>query len=140
VRGDVVVLLVTDRTERLAIGSVLDSDRGPLEVISAKPHHDRWIVRFAQIGDREAAESARGLVLRADIGDVDGGEMWVHDVIGATVVTADGTRVGECVSIEANPAADLLVLDSGALVPATFVVAHEAGRVTIDPPEGLLDL
>jgi 16S rRNA processing protein RimM len=109
VRGDVVVLLVTDRTERLAIGSVLDSDRGPLEVISAKPHHDRWIVRFAQIGDREAAESARGLVLRADIGDVDGGEMWVHDVIGATVVTADG-------------------------------IAHEAGCVTIDPPEGLLDL
>ena len=40
----------------------------------------------------------------------------------------------------ANPAADLLELDSGALVPVVFVVDHAPGRVTIDPPEGLLDL
>ena len=42
--------------------------------------------------------------------------------------------------VESNPAADLLVLDSGALVPVVFITAHEQGRVTIDPPEGLFDL
>jgi 16S rRNA processing protein RimM len=39
-----------------------------------------------------------------------------------------------------NPAADLLELDSGALVPVTFVVSAAEGVVTIDPPEGLFDL
>ena len=40
----------------------------------------------------------------------------------------------------ANPASDLLELDSGALVPVTFVVAQTPERVTIDPPEGLFEL
>jgi 16S rRNA processing protein RimM len=44
------------------------------------------------------------------------------------------------VDVEANPASDLMVLDSGALVPLTFVVAVEANRrVEIDPPEGLFE-
>jgi 16S rRNA processing protein RimM len=43
------------------------------------------------------------------------------------------------VSVEANPAHDLLVLESGALVPMVFVVEQSEGRVVIDPPEGLLD-
>ena len=42
--------------------------------------------------------------------------------------------------MQANPAADLLVLDTGALVPVVFITDHADGAVTIDPPEGLLDL
>ena len=61
--------------------------------------------------------------------------------VGAGVVTASGgDAVGTCVAVGANPASDLLELDSGALVPVVFVVDRAAGRVTIDPPEGLLDL
>ena len=48
--------------------------------------------------------------------------------------------MGRCTGVVANPAADLLELDSGALVPVVFVVDHTPGRVTIDPPEGLFDL
>ena len=44
------------------------------------------------------------------------------------------------VAVEANPASDLLVLDSGALVPLRFVVSAEPGHVTVDPPAGLFDL
>jgi 16S rRNA processing protein RimM len=45
------------------------------------------------------------------------------------------------VSVQANPAHDLLVLDSGALVPVVFVVGEPAdGRLRIDPPQGLFDL
>ena len=39
-----------------------------------------------------------------------------------------------------NPAADLLELESGALVPVVFVVEHDAARIVIDPPDGLFDL
>jgi hypothetical protein len=41
--------------------------------------------------------------------------------------------------VEANPASDLLVLESGHLVPMVFVVDTAEGRVVIDPPAGLLD-
>jgi 16S rRNA processing protein RimM len=91
---------------------------------------------------REAVDGLRGQVLRAEALE-DPDEMWVHDLVGAEVVTTDsagGERVGTCVAVVANPASDLLELDSGALVPVVFVVEHEGGRVTIDPPEGLLDL
>ena len=40
--------------------------------------------------------------------------------------------------VEANPASDLQVLPQG-LVPLTFVVDQEQGRVVIDPPTGLIE-
>jgi 16S rRNA processing protein RimM len=46
--------------------------------------------------------------------------------------------------VVANPAADLLELESGALVPVSFVTSVEHTAVgtliTIDPPEGLFEL
>ncbi|MFM8826326.1 MAG: ribosome maturation factor RimM, partial [Actinomycetota bacterium] len=66
--------------------------------------------------------------------------VWVHDLVGSRVVTADGTGVGTCVAVVQNPAHDLLELDSGALVPAPFVVSCADGVTVIDPPEGLFDL
>ena len=48
--------------------------------------------------------------------------LWVHELIGAAVSTADGTRRRRGRRVQANPASDLLVLDTGALVPLPFVV------------------
>lgn len=138
-RGEVVVSLTTDRLERVAPGAVLVTDAGELEVQASRPHQGRWIVAFAGQASREDADRLRGLVLRAEAVD-DPAEMWVHDLVGAEVVTVDGDIVGRCTGVVANPAADLLELDSGALVPVVFVVDHTPGRVTIDPPEGLFDL
>jgi 16S rRNA processing protein RimM len=138
-RGEVVVALTTDRVERLDPGTVLATDGGDLTVGAARRHHDRWIVAFAGSASREDADALRGLVLRAPAID-DPDELWVHELVGAAVVTAAGEAVGTVASVVANPAADLLELDGGALVPVTFVVGHGPGTVTIDPPEGLLDL
>jgi len=140
VRGEVIVVLSSDRTSRLDPGSVLVTDRGSLTVVWSSRHQDRWIVRFEEIPDRTVAETWRGTVLRAEPLDDDEGALWVHDLIGATAVLPDGTAVGTVEAVQANPAADLLVLDTGPLVPVVFVVTHEPGRVTIDPPEGLLEL
>jgi 16S rRNA processing protein RimM len=140
----VLVVLTSERTDRLDPGSVLDTDRGPLTVVRSSRHQDRWIVQFAGLLDRNAAEAWRGTVLRAEpldepVGDDDEG-IWVHELIGSAVVLVDGTEVGTVVEVQANPASDLLVLDTEALVPVVFVTDHEPGRVTIDPPEGLFDL
>jgi 16S rRNA processing protein RimM len=138
-RGEVVVDLVTDRVERLDQGAVLATDRGDLVVAAARRHHDRWIVAFEGRATREQADELRGLALRATAID-DPSELWVHDLVGAEVVTTGGDPVGRCVSVVANPAADLIELDGGALVPVVFVVGAAPGRITIDPPEGLFDL
>jgi 16S rRNA processing protein RimM len=142
-RGEVVVDLVTDRTERLAPGTVLDAGtrREPLAVRASRPQGpgQRWLVSFEGVSSREAAEQLRGAVLRAPALAPEPGVLFVHELIGAEVFTAGGRRAGTVVAVEANPASDLLVLDTGALVPAHFVVAHDRGvRVTVDVPEGLL--
>ncbi len=43
-------------------------------------------------------------------------------------------------AVVANPASDLLELDSGALVPVVFVVDRAPGRIVIDPPAGLFEV
>ena len=141
VRGDVLVLLTTERTERVAPGTVLHTDRGDLTVVRSSPHQDKWIVHFDGIDVREVADGWRGVVLRAEAVDDDADDaMWVHELVGSSVVLVDGTVVGIVHEVEANPAADLLVLDSGALVPVVFITDRAEGTLTIDPPDGLFDL
>src|SRR5207248_11523784 len=125
------------RPERLEPGSVLSSANGDVTVAAARPHQHRWIVQFEGVTGREGAEALRDLVLSAEPLD-EPDALWVHQLVGADVVDVGGTRLGSVVSVEANPASDLLVLDTGGLVPLTFVVTHEPGRVVVDPPEGLL--
>ena len=66
----------------------------------------------------------------------------MHELVGATVRDAAGTALGAVASVEANPASDLMVLESGGLIPVRFVTAHDAAAQTVDVdiPEGLLDL
>jgi 16S rRNA processing protein RimM len=139
VRGDVLVHLTTDREERLAAGSRLKAGDRWLTVTAASRANDRWRVHFEGIDDRHAAEALARAVLAAEpIDDPDA--LWVHELIGADVVEVDGTSRGRCVAVIDNPAADLLELESGALVPATFIVSVAGGVVTIDPPAGLFEL
>jgi 16S rRNA processing protein RimM len=140
VKGEVLVALSTDRTERLDPGSVLHTDRGDLTVVRSAPHQDRWIVLFEGLRERNGAEALRGTLLRAEPLEDDSDELWVHELIGSAVVLGDGSAVGTVEAVQANPASDLLVLDTGALVPIVFVTDTEAGRIVIDPPEGLLEV
>lgn len=139
-KGEVFVTLSTNRVERLDPGATLLADDRPLEVLWARPQQNRYVVAFVGVDDREGAEALRGATLWAEpIDDPDA--LWVHELVGVEVVDVDGNSVGTVEGLEANPASDLLVLDTGALVPLEFVVAGpEAGRITIDPPPGLLEL
>jgi 16S rRNA processing protein RimM len=137
-RGQVVVRLTTDRTERLAAGAVLSSSAGDLEVVRATPSGDRWIVSFAGVGDREGAEALRDVILKAEpIADPEA--LWVHELHGSQVLDVNGRHLGVVAAVEANPASDLLVLDGGGLVPLRFVVEHGPGRLVVDVPAGLLE-
>ena len=76
-RGEVVVELISDRAERMAPGSVLQTGAGPLTVVSAVPRGGRWVVTFAGVADRDGAEALRGVVLSAEPID-DPSALWVH--------------------------------------------------------------
>ncbi len=138
-KGQVLVDLWSDRTERLAPGSELLSDRGPLLVKASIAHQQRFIVTFEGIDTREKAEQWRGVVLSAPRLD-DESVIWIDQLYDAEVFDVDGIRRGVVVGVEANPASDLLVLDSGALVPLTFVTTVRANvRIDVDVPEGLFE-
>ena len=137
-----VVHLWTDQTQRLSPGTELASARGTLRVVSSKPFGaDRFIVQFEDVASREAAERLHGVDLEAEPLEVPG-TLWVHELVGATVRDGDGAELGQVAAVEANPASDLLVLESGGLIPLRFVTRHDAaaGTVEVDIPEGLLDL
>ena len=146
VRGEIYVDLLTDRTERLAVGARLQAGQDWLTVTAARLAGGRWLVRFEELADRTAAEGFSGRRLSAEPlpprSDDDG--LYVHELVGALVVGVDGTEYGRCTSVLANPAHDILELDGGALVPVVFVRsvdgAGASGRVIVDPPDGLFDL
>ncbi len=140
-RGDVIVSLTTNRDERVAPGSVLRTATGQeYRVLRSSAHQGRFIVTFDGVVGIDAAEQLRGLDLFAPPLE-DPEALWVHDLIGSVVEDTAGTELGTVVSVEANPASDLLVLDGGGLIPLRFVVESVPGaRVTVDVPDGLLDL
>src|SRR5690606_33251708 len=108
---------------------------------------DRFIVRFEGVDDRNAAEALAGAVLQAE--PIDDPDVWWADLlVGCVVVDQDGVERGTVEALQENPASDLLVLDTGALVPLRFVVGEPADlqrpgaerRLVVDAPPGLFDL
>jgi 16S rRNA processing protein RimM len=138
-KGEVVVDLVTNRTDRLDPGTVLTTSTGfQLVVESSQPFVKRWIVSFQGVGDREAAERLRGKILLAEpVEDPDA--LWVDELVGSVAEDQNGRVLGKVVAILANPASDLLELEGGGLVPLVFLVEHGSKRVVVDIPDGLIE-
>jgi len=141
IRGEVAVRLTADIPERVTPGSVFQTTRGPLTVERSKPFQQGYIIAFAGIIDRNEAELLRGLTLKAEPLDLDDDDViWIDDLFNALVVSTDGIERGRVTEVEENPASDLLVLDSGVLIPLTFVVEVEPNvRIVVDAPEGLFE-
>jgi len=140
-RGDVHIVAVSNVDARFAPGSQLMVGDQALVIETARAAGSGWVVHFAGVDDRNAAEALRQQKVRAvALEDAPEGELFVHDLIGSEVRDRAGARIGTIDAVQANPAHELLVLDSGALVPVVFVVDQEPGIVVVDLPDGLLDL
>jgi len=161
--GEVSVAPRTDEPDRrFAAGAVLTTEQpgggaphGPgrparLTVRSSRWHQERLLVRFEEIGDRTAADAARGLVLVCSVDDDetpdDPEEFYDHQLIGARVFTADGALVGELTGVQHGAAQDLLSIRTTegheALVPFVAALVPEvdvAGkRIVVEDRPGLL--
>lgn len=147
--GEVVVRLLSNNPERLLPGaSVVAGVPGGqrrLTVSASRPHQDRHLVTFEGVVDRSGAESLAGATLFAEAVTGDAAGYWVHDLVGAEVVDAEGAGRGTVVAVVANPASDLLELDTGALIPLRFATwvggagpgEAEPPRLVVDGPVGL---
>jgi 16S rRNA processing protein RimM len=147
IRGEVSVQKLTEVEDRFAPGSAVQLEDGrTLTVEKARPHQHSLLVKFEEVPDRNAAEALHGevlLVASGDSPDAPAGAFWVHQVVGLEVVTEDGRSLGRVVEVQGNPANDLWVTESGALIPAVREVVKEVdlegGRVSIHELPGLLE-
>ena len=122
------------------------AERG--EILEARPQGRLWALRLEGIEGRTAAEARVGsevLAEREDLGEAGEGLHFWGDLEGLEVVTEDGKALGRVTGLYDTGGVDVLVVEGGdgeRLVPlAPYVrVDREAGRVVVDPPEGLLDL
>ena len=156
IRGEVTVEVRTDVPEiRFAVGSVLftdPADRGPLTVEAARDQNGRLMVAFEGVPDRNAAEALRDTLLQVDASDVppsdDPDEFHDTQLMGLSAELVTGAALGTVSDVLHLPHGDVIVVRREAgtevLVPFVKAIVPEvdlaAGRLVVDPPEGLLDL
>jgi 16S rRNA processing protein RimM len=158
-RGEVTIDVRTDEPDRrFAAGAVLRAEppRGSastlrtLTVVSTRWHSSRLLARFAELDDRTAAESARGIMLHAEIPadetPEDPDEFYDHQLVGLAAYDVDGLALGEVTAVVHGGAQDLLTIRTpdgrDALVPFVKALVPEvdlaAGRVVVADRPGLV--
>jgi 16S rRNA processing protein RimM len=153
VRGDLFVEPMTDEPDhRYADGTVLmTSESTTLTVATSKWHSGRFVVHFAGVDDRNAAEALRGQTLTIDVDPTelpeDPDEFYDHQLVGLSVALEDGSVIGVIGEVIHLPSQDLLSVkregDTEVLIPFVmeFVpdIDLDSKTVTITPPPGLLN-
>jgi 16S rRNA processing protein RimM len=158
-RGEVTVDVRTDEPERrFAPGNTLRAEPPPgsasslhsLTVTSARRHQAALLVTFEELGDRSAAEAARGIVLQATIpageSPADPDEFYDHQLVSLAAYDEDGTSLGTVAGLVHGGAQDLLRIATPdgreALVPFVKALVPEVdltgGRVVIADRPGLV--
>jgi 16S rRNA processing protein RimM len=144
---------MTDEPDhRYADGTVLmTSDNTTLTVATSKWHSGRFVVHFAGVDDRNAAEALRGQTLTIEVDPAelpeDPDEFYDHQLVGLKVALEDGSLVGVIGEVIHLPSQDLLSVkregDTEVLVPFVMEFVPEidlnSKTVTITPPPGLLN-
>lgn len=159
IRGEVTVDVRTDEPDRrFADGAVLAAEppRGAsgvparFTVTRTRWHQGVLLARFDEITDRNAAEAARGTLLRvqvaADERPEDPEEFYDHQLVGLAVVDTDGTALGTLTKVVHGAAQDLLTVRTpdgrDALVPFVAALVPEVdlagGRVVVADRPGLV--
>lgn len=160
IKGELMVWPLTDRPDEVfAVGRELwvgdrsgeyGDDALPVTIEAARSYRRGWLVRFAKLASRaEVEELARRYLVMpaAEAAPLEDGEIFYHQLLGAEVVTVDGSAVGTVREVFETEPAHLLEVKGEErvhLIPFTQQVVREVdadrGRIVIDPPEGLLEL
>jgi 16S rRNA processing protein RimM len=111
VSGEVRLKLFTASAEGLKAHRTFDAGGRTLTLKSLRPGPQGAVARFAEVGDRTAAEALRGTLLsvpRESLPPLPAGEYYWHDLVGLKVVSTAGEALGEVVAVENFGASDLI--------------------------------
>lgn len=152
--GEIVVEVLSDAPDRFSPGARLlagdpGGEVGELEILTARPHKGRLIVKLKGVHDRIGAEELRRVLLSipaSAAAPAGPGRYYPHELEGLDVLDEQGARLGRFKAVVENPANDLWVVDTGerdVLVPAVKEIVRdvdlEAGRIILRPVPGLFD-
>lgn len=156
-KGEAVVFVLTDNPDEIFVA---DRVLTPIDeageatgrghtIERARAYHRRWLVKFADISDRAGLAPLVDAMFGVRAGDLDppaDGQMYVHEIPGATVV-AHGDTIGVARELLTVPGGQVLAVEREGrevLIPfrAPILVGVDRARRTIevDPPAGLLEL
>ena len=156
IRGEVACDIETDFPERfqtLDPVTVLmpDGRRLALALEDHWFHKDRVILKFEGYDTMTAAEELVGgrlVISEADGLELEEDEFYEYQVVGADVMAVTGEKIGVVTRLMRTGGTDLLVVEGEGgreiLVPFADDICTEVDvtsrRITINPPEGLLEL
>ena len=153
IKGDFIIESLTDFPDiRFAVGSKLQLSSGTLLTVTRMADHSgRLLLHFEEVVDRTAAEQLVGEYLFAEVDETElppvEGKFFDRQLIGLLVAKQSGEVIGKVSSILHLPAQDLLAIDSFGkeilipfVDPIVPVVDLTSGIITIDPPNGLLEV
>jgi 16S rRNA processing protein RimM len=138
--GEVRLKLFAEGIDSLKHHGRFDVGGQTLTLKSVRPATGGAVARFAEIGDRNAAEALRGATLavpRSALPPLGPGEYYHVDLIGRACVDQAGAPLGEVVAVENFGAGDLIEVERADrtrfLVPLARAVAEDGERLVIDP-------
>lgn len=159
IRGQVVVYPLSDDPARfrtfdhvLAIESTGATRKLEIEQVEIRSRHHRQevLLNFAGIDSRDASDTLKGSTLLVDREALalEDDEYFLFDLVGFSVHTEDGTKVGSVTEVRRMPAQDLFVIASESNgevlipdVPEFVDKSHlDERRLVLRPIEGLLDI
>jgi 16S rRNA processing protein RimM len=141
VDGAVKVIPLTDFEDRFSPGASMLLEGAEREVEWSRPGHPGLVVKLRGIDNRTMADLFRGHYLEVPEGEarpLAEGKFYHHQVVGLTVLTSSGRKLGVIAEILERPANDVWVSRDGMvehLIPATkdavVQVDVDAGRVVV---------
>lgn len=154
IRGEVACDIETDFPERFetleCVTAVMpDGTSQSLVVQDHWFHKNRVILKFQGYDDMTVARQLVGsrlVIAKSEAMDLDQGEYYEYDLIGSEAVTPQGRSLGRVTALMRTGGTDLLVVkgEHEHLIPFTEEICADvdvaAQRITINPPDGLLEL
>lgn len=137
VSGEVRLKLFGEGPDSLKAYKALDAAGRMLTLKSIRPGPNGAVARFAEIGNRTAAEAMRGTeitVPRSALPPLAEGEYYHVDLVGLPCMADDGAPLGSIVAVENFGAGDIIEIEAPAIEgkkPKRFMVPMHA--VTVEP-------
>ncbi|MBF9028913.1 16S rRNA processing protein RimM [Rhodobacterales bacterium HKCCE3408] len=151
VRGEVRLKSFCAVPEDIASYGPLSTEDGgrSFTVSLSRPIKNGIAARLSGVSSKEAADALRGTRLyapRTALPSLPDDEFYHADLIGLAVADTGGGELGTVAAVLNHGASDLLEVRAGSksvLVPFTREIVPTvdiaAGRIVVDPPEGLFD-